>query len=117
MLLLGEIYEIFTDYIFVGENLSSFRIQSVKLTYHLGLSIQQETKKQRQNICYEKGTGLTLAVSREDGEFIPEGLILKVMLAGETFNSSLLDGFSKHFSISFLVFSESKLISENLSSL
>ena len=75
----------------------AFRIQNVKLIYHIGLSIQQETKKQRQNNCYEKGTGLTLAVSWEDSEFIPEGLILKLMLAGETFNSFLLDGFSNLF--------------------
>ena len=40
----------------------AFRIQSLKLTYHIGLSIQQETKKQGQNYCYEKGTDLTVAV-------------------------------------------------------
>ena len=78
------------------------------------LSIQQDkTKKQGQNNFYEKGTGLTLAVSSEDSELIPEGLILKLILAGETFNSFLLDGISKHVFISFLVFSESKFIGKN----
>ena len=75
----------------------AFRIQSVKLTYHIGLSIQQETKKQGQNDCYEKGTCSTLYVGWEDSEFIHEGFILKLLLAGETLNSFLLDGISKHF--------------------
>ena len=75
----------------------AFRIQSVKWKYHIGLSIQQETNKQGQINCCEKGTGLTLAVSWEDSEFIPEGSFLKMILAGETFISFLLDGISKHF--------------------
>ena len=33
----------------------AFRIQNVKWTYDIGLFIQQETKKQGQNDCYEKG--------------------------------------------------------------
>ena len=74
----------------------AFRIQSVKWTYHIGLSIQQETNKQGQNERYEKGTGLTLAVGWEDREFFPEGFSLKLLLAGDTFNSLLLDGISKH---------------------
>ena len=75
----------------------AFRIQSVKWIYHIGLSIQQETKKKGQNDCYDKGTGLTLAVGWEDSEFIPERFILKLLLAGETFNSFLMDGISKNF--------------------
>ena len=86
----------------------AFRIQSLKLTYHIGLSSQQETNKQGQNDCYEKGTGLTVAVGW--------GFILKLLLAGEKFNSFLLDGISKHFFLSFLVFYEPKLIGENVSS-
>ena len=82
----------------------ALRKQSVKGTYHISISIQQETKKQGQNNCYEKGTGLTLTVSSEDSEFIPEGFVLKLILAGDTFNSFLLDGISKHFFYFFLGF-------------
>ena len=69
----------------------TFRIQNLQLTYHIGLSIQQETKKQGQNDFYEKGTGLTVAVGW--------GFILKLLLAGEKFNSFLLDGISKKNSL------------------
>ena len=72
--------------------------------------------KQGHNDCYKKGTGLTLTVGWEDSEFIPEGFIFKLLLAGETFNFFRLDGISKHFFSFFLVFSEPKLIGENLSS-
>ena len=58
--------------------------------------------KKGHNACYKKGTGLTLTVGWENSELIPEGFILKVLLAGETFNFFLLD--------------EPKLIGENLSS-
>ena len=44
------------------------------------------------------------AVGWEYSEFIPEGFILKLILAGMTFNSFLLDGISKHF-FSLSVFS------------
>ena len=96
----------------------AFWIQSVKWICHISISIQQETKKQRtkdkgQNDGNEKWTGLTLAVGWEDSEFIPEGFILKLLLAGETFNSFLLDGISKHFFLLFFVFSEPQLIGEN----
>jgi hypothetical protein len=57
-----------------------------------------------------------LAVGWEDSEFSSEGFILKLMLAGETIDSFLLDGTDLK-KISFLVSSESKLIGENLSSL
>ena len=80
------------------------------------MASQQETKKQGQNDCYEKGTALTLADGWEDSEFIPEGFILKLLLAGETFNSFLLDGISKK-NLLLLFFSESKLIGKHLSSL
>ena len=56
----------------------AYKIQSVHCTYHIGLSIQQETKKQGQNDCYEKGKGFTLAVGWEDSEIFPEGLSLKM---------------------------------------
>ena len=48
-------------------------------------------KETRTNDCYEKMTGLTLAVGWEDSEFFPEGVILKLLLAGETLNPFLLD--------------------------
>ena len=77
-------------------------MQSVKWTYHIGLYIQKETKQQGQNDCYEKGTGLTLAVGCEDSEFFAEGFILKLLLFGEKFNSFLPGGISKHvFSLSW----------------
>ena len=63
----------------------AIRIQSVNGTSHVGLSIQQKTKKQGQNDCYEKGAGLTLAVGWEDSELFPDGFSLKLLLAGETF--------------------------------
>ena len=58
---------------------------------NIGLSIQPDTKKQGQNKCYEKGKGLALAVGWENSEFFPKGFILKLLLAGETFKSFLLD--------------------------
>ena len=70
----------------------AFRIQNVKRTYHIGLSIQQETNKKRQNYCYEKGTGLTLAAGWKDNKFFPEGFSLKLLLARNALNSFLLDG-------------------------
>ena len=70
----------------------AFRIQSVKWTCHIGLSIQQETKKQGQNDCYEKGTDLTFNVCWEDSEFIPYQFIFKLLSAGEILNSFLLNG-------------------------
>ena len=73
----------------------AYRIQSVHWTYHVGLSIQEETKKQGQNDWYVKGKGFTLAVGWEDNELFPEGLIFKLLLAGETLNSFLLDGIKK----------------------
>ena len=76
---------------------TAFGIQSVRWAYHIGLSIKQETKKQEQNDCYKKGKYLTLAVGLEDTEFFPEGFILKLLLAGERFNSFLLDEISNIF--------------------
>ena len=37
----------------------AFRIKSIKQTYHIGISIQQETEKQGQNDFFEKGKGLS----------------------------------------------------------
>ena len=45
---------------------------------HIGLSFQEEKKKQGQNDSIEKGKGFTLAVGWEDSEIFPEGLILKL---------------------------------------
>ena len=42
-----------------------------------------------------KGKGFTFAVGWEDNELFPEGLILKLLLAGETLNSFLPDGIEK----------------------
>ena len=95
----------------------AFRIQSVKRTCHFGLSIQLETKKQGHNDCYEKGTGFNSVVGWEDSEFTSEGFILKLMWAGETFNSFLLDEIETHYLSLSCFFSESKLIGKNLSSL
>ena len=47
----------------------------------MGRSIQQETKKQGQNDCYEKVTDLACAVGWEDSEFFPEEIIIKLLLA------------------------------------
>ena len=44
-----------------------------------------------------KRTGLTLTVGWEDSEFFPESFSLKLLLAGDTFNSFLLDRISKLF--------------------
>ena len=44
----------------------------------MGLSIQEETKKQGQNNSFENGKGFTLAVGWEDSELFPEGLSLKI---------------------------------------
>ena len=70
----------------------AYRIQSVHWKYHIGLFIHQETKKQGQNNCDEKGKAFTLAVGWEDSELFPKGLIWKLLLAWETFNSFQLDG-------------------------
>ena len=59
---------------------------------------RKERKKEQQNDSFEKGKVFTLAVGWEDSDFIPEGLILKLLLAGETFNFFLLEGFSKKLS-------------------
>ena len=45
-----------------------------------------------QNNCYEKGKAFTLLFGWEDSELFPEGLIFKLLLAGETLNSFPLDG-------------------------
>ena len=73
----------------------AYKIQSIHWTYQIGLSIQQETKKQGQNYCYEKGKGFTLAFGWEASLLFSEGLILQLILAGKTFNSFLLDGIKK----------------------
>ena len=44
---------------------------------HIGLSIQEETKKQGQNYSYENEKGF-IAVGWEDSELFPEGLNLKM---------------------------------------
>ena len=69
----------------------AYRLQIVQWTHHIGLSIEQEKKKQGQNYCFEKRKGFTFAVSWEHSE----GWILKLLLAGETFNYFLLDGLIK----------------------
>ena len=75
----------------------AFRIQSLKETYHIGFSIQQETNKKEQNNFYEKRTGLTYAVGWEDSEFFLEEFSFKLLFVGDTYYSFLLDGISKHF--------------------
>ena len=85
-------------FLFVGfhwiqiENLTAYRIQSVHWKYHIGLFVHQETKKQGPNDCYEKGKAFTVAIGWTDCELFPEGLILNLLLAGETFNSFQMDG-------------------------
>ena len=71
--------QVFTEHKFVRKIYPALRIQSVK--YNFGLSIQQETKKQGQNDCYEKVTDLTLAVGWEDSEFFPKVIIVKLLLS------------------------------------
>ena len=39
--------------------------------------------EQEQNDCYEKGKAFTLAISWEDSELFPEGLILKILGLGK----------------------------------
>ena len=75
----------------------SYRIQSEHWKYHISLFIYQETKKQEQNNCYEKGKVFTLPVGWKDGELFPKGLILKLLLAGDTFKSFQLDGILNNF--------------------
>ena len=85
-------------FLFVGfhwiqiENLTAYRIQSVHWKYHIGLFVHQETKKQGPNDCYEKGKTFTVAIGWTDCELFPKGLILNLLLAGETFNSFQMDG-------------------------
>ena len=64
----------------------------IKRKNHIGLFIHQDTKKQGKNNCYEKEKAFTLPVGWEDSELFPEGLIFKLLLAGETFNSLQMDG-------------------------
>ena len=84
-------------FLFVGfhwiqiENLTAYRIQSVHWKYHIGLFVHQETKKQGPNDCYEKGKAFTVAIGWTESELFPEGLILNLLLAGETFNSFQMD--------------------------
>ena len=87
-----------------------FRIQNVK---HMLLAslFKKETKKQGQKHCSEKEKGLSLAVGWEDSEFFPEGLILKLLLPGDSFNSFLLDGNTNLFFTE--IFTEYNLFSEN----
>ena len=51
--------------------------------------------KKIQNDCYEKMKGFSLAGGLEGNDLFPEELILKLLLAGETFKSFLVDGISK----------------------
>ena len=48
------------------------RVQSIHRKYNIGIFIHQETKKQGQNNCYEKGKAFNLAVGWEDSELFPE---------------------------------------------
>ena len=59
-------------------------VQPVQCVYkHTILAFfYQETKKQGQNKCYEKGKGFPWAVGWEDSELFPEEFILKLMLDG-----------------------------------
>ena len=85
-------------FLFVGfhwiqiENLTAYRIQSVHWKYHISLFVHQETKKQGQNDCYEKRKSFTLAIVWKDCELFPKLLILNLLWAGETLNSSQMDG-------------------------
>ena len=74
----------------------AYRIQSVHWTNHIGISIQEETKKQGYNFCFVKGKGFTLVVGWKDSNIFLEGLILNFLWDGETLNSFLLDGNKKN---------------------
>ena len=89
------------------KNFQDYRIKSVHWTCHIGLSVQEQTKKQGLNDSFEKGKGFTL------------------VLAGKTVKSFLRDGFSNRGDSKFLptgwnkkklVLMESKLFGKNLSS-
>ena len=85
-------------FVFVGfhriqiKNLTAYRIQSVHWKYDIGLFVHQETKKQGPNDYYEKGKAFTVTIGWTDCELFPEGLILNLLLAGETFNSFQMHG-------------------------
>ena len=61
------------------------RIKRAHSTFHM-------INKKIQNDCYEKMKGFSLAGGLEGNDLFPEGLILKLLLPGETFYSFLLDG-------------------------
>ena len=67
-------------------NLTAYRIQSVHWIYHFTLFVHQETKKQGQTYCYEKGNAFTSDIGWKDCELFPEGIILSLLLARQTFN-------------------------------
>ena len=68
--LLDEIYKIsFLNRFSLNPNCL---VNIVHWKYHVGLFIHQETKKQGQNNCYEKGKTFTLAVGWEVSELFPE---------------------------------------------
>ena len=77
----------------------AYRIESVQWRYHIGLFIHQETKKQGQNNCYDKGKAFTSPVGWKDSKLFCEWLIVKLLLAGETLNSFQLDGIVSEFSL------------------
>ena len=78
-------------------SLTAYKKGSVHSKYHISLFVHQKTKKQVQNNCHEKGKGFTLAFGWEDSELFPEGLILNLLLAGETFNSFHMNGIANLF--------------------
>ena len=77
-------------------NLTAYRIKSIHWKYHISLFVHQETKKQGQNYCSEKGKAFTLSIGWKYCELFPEGLILDLMLSGETFNSFGTVGIAKY---------------------
>ena len=68
-----------------GMEIQISRIKRAHSTFHM-------INKKIQNDCYEKMKGFSLAGGLEGNDLFPEGLILQLLLAGETFYSFLLDG-------------------------
>ena len=89
---------LFVDFYWIQiENLTTYRVQSVHWKYHIGLFVHQETNKQEPNKCYEKGKTFTVVIGWTDCELFPEGLILNLLLAGETFNSFHMNEIANFF--------------------
>ena len=78
--------KVLTEYKYFGENLSSLENTKCKMNISYWPLFSIREKETRTKWHYEKGENLTLAAGWEDSEFFPAGLILKLLLAWETFN-------------------------------